>query len=306
MATAQKDAQAKTPDQKTITLHSNAFWKSLERQWMTIYEAIVSGTDGDRQRVLQLLHYFAGPLTDFVDFEITLGELNRVEFPQVKALVELYISPKLLIANIPIVDALLNAKIKIPNLQVFKYRSYNTKDPLIATIEYEDHKFAYTDFGCQHFAGMSENKEPLVNIVIYVRKEAAAKLLTQKEVTFILADKSEQKMMKWLPTKTNVVDVLLVNIIGEYNLVHRTGYIEFLPEGDPLIAGGSIFTELSDLRGAYSILDKSMGIQSCVVCNRKSYQCTLPTCAKCKKTRYCCKQCQLIDFPLHKQLCKAP
>jgi hypothetical protein len=286
-----------------IKKHSAAFWVSLERQWPIIYEAIVKGTNVDRERVLQLLHYFAGPLTDYIDFEITLGELNRVVFDSAKSIVELYISPRLLKENIPIMEAIYSAKKSINNLQVYKYRSYNLKDPLIATIEYEDATFAYTDFGCQHFIGLSEEKKPIINIVLYVRKDAAAKLLTQKEVTFLLPDKSEQKIMKWLPTKMNAVDVLLTNIIGEYNLIHRTGYIEFLPEGDPLIATGSVFTELSDLRGAYAVLDKIMNITKCVVCNRQSYQCNIKRCSKCKNVKYCCKQCQIIDFPTHKTMC---
>ncbi len=116
-------------------------------------------------------------------------------------------------------------------------------------------------------------------------------------------DKSEKKMLKWLPTKTNVVDILLVNIIGEYNLIHRTGYIEFLPEGDALIAAGSLFTELSDLQGAYTILDKTMNTQICQVCTRRDYQIHLMQCSKCKKTKYCCRECQVIDYPTHKKLC---
>ncbi len=287
-----------------IKTHAKAFWESVDRQWSTLYKAIYEGTDGDRQRVLQLLHYFAGPLTDHIDFEITLGELNRVVFDASKAIVELYISPRLLLTNVPIMEALISHQRKIDKLQVFRYRSYNTKDPLIANIEYENAMFEYTDFGCQHFSGVSETKQPIINIVIYVRKNAANKLLTQKEVTFVGVDKQETKLLKWLPTKTNVVDVLLTNIIGEYNLIHRTGYIEFLPEADPLITAGSVFTELADLRGAYTILDKATYMVSCVVCNRKSYQIQLQTCSKCKKVKYCCKTCQLIDYPTHKLMCK--
>ncbi len=294
------------PDKLTteeITKHAVAFWASVDRQWSTLYKAITQGTDNDRQRVLQLLHYFAGPLTDHIDFEITLGEVNRVMFDASKAIVELYVSPRLLLTNVPIMEAIILHQKRIDNLQVFKYRSYNVKDPLIANIEYENVTFEYTDFGCQHFSGVSEDKQPIINIVIYVRKTAADKLLTQKEVIFVGADKSETKMLKWLPTKTNVVDVLLTNIIGEYNLIHRTGYIEFLPESDPLITSGSVFTELADLRGAYAVLDKATYTLACVVCNRKSYQIPLQTCSKCKKVKYCCKTCQIIDHPKHKSMC---
>lgn len=286
-----------------IKTHVLAFWESVQRQWNTIYQAALEGNDKDRHNILRLFHYFAGPLSDCVDFEITVGELNRTAFDSAKSVVEMYISPRLLKCNVPVIEALYKTRKSIPNLHVYKYRSYNAKDPLIATIEYDDAKFAYTDFGCQYFSGISEEKTPLVNIAIYVRKDAAEKLLTKKEVTFILPDKTEQKHLKWLPTKTNVIDVLLTNIIGEFNLIHRTGYIEFLPEGDPLIATGSVFTELTDLRGAYAVLDKSMGIKKCVVCDRRSYQGIMAICSRCRKVNYCCRLCQIIDYPGHKTMC---
>ena len=288
--------------QQEIETHTKAFWRSVVNQWNTLYEAATKGIDSDRDKILQLLHYFAGPLSQYLDFEVTIGEINRVLFERVKNMVELYISPKLLIDNVPIMESLVAAAPSIPNLRVIKYRSYNIKDPTIATVEYPDATYKYDDFGCQTFSSMTENNRPLVNIVIYVKKSACS-LLTQKEVTFILPDKSEKKMLKWLPTKTNVIDVFLVNIIGEFNLIHRTGYIEFLPEGDALIAAGSIFTELSDLKNAYLVIEKTTNIKTCQTCTRREYQTDLAICSRCKKTRYCCRECQIIDFPTHKKMC---
>lgn len=281
--------------------HVQSFWDSLERQWPIIYEAIVEGNEADQRRVLDLLHFFAGPHK--LDFEFTLGEVNRVTFEEAKKTVELYISPKLLKENVPIMEAFYAARRPLPNLKVLKYRSYNAKDPLIATVEYPDYTYQYTDFGCQAYTAVGDDKKQIVNLVIYVRKEAAQKLLKQKEVTFVSPDGTETKMLKWLPADVNVVDVLLVNIIGEYNLIHRTGYIEFMPEGDPLIANGSIFTELADMRTAYTNLDKFIKQPQCSVCGRLSYQCEISSCGRCRKTKYCSKTCQIVDFPTHKTLC---
>ena len=294
---------SKYPSKEELDKYCASFWDSLEKQWPVIYESIITGTHDDRWRTLQLFNYFAGPLANFIDIEITVGQLNRIAFDTAADLVELYISPKLLVANIPIMNEIVDKQRKIPNLQVFRYRAYNSKDTLIRAIEYEDTKFEYMDFGCQYFNGISENKTPLINIVIYIKKDAAQKLLVQKEITFIDAEQRETKLLKWMPTKLNVVDILLVNIIGEYNLIHRTGYIEFLPENDPLIAAGSVFTELSDLRGAYAIIDKISKTKTCVVCSRAPYQSNLLTCSKCRQTKYCCVKCQLIDFPIHERLC---
>jgi hypothetical protein len=291
------------PTSADIEKHTKSFWLSFIRQWDVLYEALTVGIDSDRDKVLQLMSYFAGPLSHYLDFEITVGEVNRIFFEKTTSLVEIYVSPKMIRANVPIMESLVAAAPKLKNLHIIKYRSYNIKDPNIYTVEYQDVTYSYYDFGCQYFNGIDENKKPLINIVIYVKKAAAESLLTQKEVTFILADKTEKKMVKWMPTKTNVIDVLLINIIGEYNYIHRTGYIEFLPEGDPLIAPGSIFTELSDLRNVYVIFDKTADTQTCQICARRDYQISLSRCSRCKKTKYCCVECQLIDYSVHKQMC---
>ncbi len=291
------------PSAAEIDAHTKAFWLSFIRQWDTLYLAITQGIDSDRAKVLQLLDYFAGPLSKYLDFEITLGEVNRVYFDGVKSLVELYVSPKLLLANVPIMEAIISAAPTLKNLHVIKYRSYNAKDPRIDTIEFPNEKYTYADFGCQYFSGMDEKKKPIVNIVIYVKKPAADTLLAQKEVTFIMPDKTEKKMLTWMPSNPTVIDTLLLNIIGEYNYIHRTGYISFLPEGDPLIAAGSIFTELSDLQGAYAIIDKTMNTKTCHTCTRRDYQTNIMQCTRCKKTKYCGRECQIIDITSHRRMC---
>ncbi len=293
--------------EQEIRKYANNFWQKIKNTWDTMYDYIISNStkNEDLDRVLQLLHCYAGPLSSLVDFEVTFGEINRVVFEKSKNVVEIYLSPKLLKENIAVVDILYETRPVLSNFHVNKYRAYNPKDCLISNIEYPDATFDYTDFGCQYFSGVSDNKKPLINIVIYVKDAAARKLLVKKEMTFITADQKEQKLMKWLPSNMNVIDVLLTNVIGEYNLINRTGYIEFLPEGDPLIMAGSVFTELNDLKPAYAMLDKMTGVNTCVVCCRKSYQSDLYVCAKCKKSKYCCRSCQAIDFPKHKLKCGA-
>ena len=286
-----------------ITRHTNAFWVSLARQWEIIYRALMYGNDNDRTNSLNLINFFAGPLVDHLDFELTVGEFNRVPFEQAENQIELYISPKLLQVNVPIMEKLYNKAIPLPNLSVFKYRSYNPKDPLISMIEYKTDKFSYDEFGCQSFHILDDTK-PIINIVIYVKKAAAEKLLRKKKVTFADSEKKDLQIEKWLPVGTNVIDILLVNIIGEYNLIHNVGYIEFLPEGDPLIAGGSVFTELGDLRAEFASLDRQHRTQHCLTCGRSQYQTMLSRCTVCGTAYYCGKMCQRIDWPVHKKICK--
>jgi len=300
-----------------MTTVYDLFWISLENQWHIIYEAISNGSDEDRQRVLQLLHYFAGDISEFLDFEITLGEINRIVFEIDKIptnhIVELYISPKLSKDNIEHMEQLYNARRPIKSLHTFKYRSYNAKDPMIARIDYPEVTYEYNDFGCQTFNSIDENKKPIVNIVLYVKNPAAKTLLKQKEITFIETGKAtdnkagdgkavEKKIVKWLPTESNVVDVLLLNIIGEYNLIHRTGYIEFIPEGSDC-SEAVVFTELADLKPAYVALDKLGRIRCCTTCTRKDYQCKLLRCSKCRNVYYCSEVCQALDFKVHRRIC---
>ncbi len=276
-------------------------WGAISENWKIMYTALTKGTPTDRSKALDLCHFFAGAeLTPHIDFEFTVGEINRVYFEKASHLVELYISPKLQEKNVHIMNYVVKQAPKLDNLQVVKYRAYNKSDALIEAIDYETFSAKYTDFGCQHFNGIGPHNNPLINIVIYVKKQIADKILKQREVTFVDDAGKSTKLMKWLPYEFNVVDLFLLNIIGEYNLIHRTGYIEFLPEGDPLIASGSVFTELADLKGVYDILEDQ---SCCNTCNRYSYTLSLMRCSRCHDTKYCCKTCQTIDYKVHKQFC---
>jgi hypothetical protein len=96
------------------------------------------------------------------------------------------------------------------------------------------------------------------------------------------------------------------NIREKYNFIHNIGYISFIPEGDPIIAPGSIFLDLESLRGALEALEKIKGESNmvCHSCNRRKFQRDIFQCSRCRKTKYCCKLCQMIDYPQHKKRCK--
>jgi hypothetical protein len=301
--------ETKTESLKPLTVisavpHIAEFWHQVSKNWQTIYKALTAGNINDINTTHKLINWFLGDsLFQHIEIEITVNEINRTEYPESYGLIELYVSPRLKKDNVPIMDEIINMSPTLPNLSVIKYRAFNNKDALIADIEYEDHLVKYNDIGCQISMTYDDTRKPLLNVVIYVKKPLANHILEKKKVTFILPDNKETILEKWLPTKTSAIDILLLNIIGEYNVLYNLGYVEFLPEGDPLIAEGSVFTELSDLKGQINIIDKCLGREFCNTCDRQDYQTKLLVCSRCKKTTYCSKICQRLDYKSHKKFC---
>lgn len=294
------------------------FWSQFSTFWPQLYE-LIRGSPEQRVHALELIN---GLLTaeDFkaVQIEMTYGEINRNAFPCAKDLVELYISPRLLKTNVNLVEQYYQARPTLPNLAVYKYRAYNPSDPLIENVVYPatettpEYTANYTDLGYQSSTGYDgETKKPMLNLVIYVKKPLADIILRKKKVTFTNpADASAEPiiMEKWLPQESTVVDLFLLNVLGEFHLVNDIGYIEFLPDGDPLIANGSVFCELADLRGDVKLLESSLRAEPlhCKVCSRHQRQGNISSCSKCKTSTYCSVMCQRLDFPKHKLRCKVP
>lgn len=314
-----------TPDEsvnESVNKSVVDFWAQLIKFWPQLYELICKDANS-RTHALQLINGLLSE-EDFkrIQIEMTLGEVNRIPYAKASKLVELYISPRLLKNNVPLMEQFYKAKpssSQLPNLEVYKYRAYNPSDALIKDIVYpatedmKEYTANYTDLGYQSSTTYdSLTKQPLLNLVIYVRKSLADIILKKKKVTFTSppSDTDEKKdpivMEKWLPENSTVVDVFLLNAIGEYNLVNNIGYIEFLPDGDPLIANGSVFCELADLRGDIKLLESSLKVPliNCKTCNRNVHQGTLFSCSRCKKATYCCVICQKIDYGKHKLRCK--
>ena len=301
--------------------YAKKFWDNFASAWPKYYDMIMRDPTS-LDRILNLVNILADELNKEIDFEFTFGEINRVPLSNAKAIVEMYISPKLLLKNVPLIEYMVECAPNLPNLNIIKYRSYHTRNELIEHIDYnlahgtggppQIHTYNYSDFGCQWFSGVEKTNDannthttlrPLINIVVLV-KHNATNLLTRRPVTFILDDGKEEVIEKWLPTNANVIDILLINIIGEYNLVHNVGYMEFMPEDDPLIAPGSEFHELSDLRAAFQMLNNNKRVLTCQVCSRYEWQMKLSRCSKCMKTIYCSKTCQKFDYNSHKNICK--
>lgn len=306
------------PSVPSVSSSVRYFWDQFIVFWDELHILI---TGGHEQRI-QALELINGLLTeeDFknIQIELTLGEVNRNAFPNSSQLVELYISPRLLKKNIPLMEEYYAARPNLLNLSVYKYRAYNVNDPIIDDIEYTQtdtmpgYTAKYTDFGYQSSTGYdAETKQPVLNLVIYVKKPIADIILRKKKVTFTDPQNPSAEpitMEKWLPQDSTAVDVLLLNVLGEHHLVNDIGYIEFLPDGDPLIADGSVFCELSDLKGDIKLLESSLRneVRRCKTCDRHQRQSNIHVCSRCKKALYCSVGCQKKDYPNHKKRCNPP
>lgn len=283
----------------------SAFWEKLEQYWDKIYTSIKDGTAEQRARCLEVINGF---LTEeqfkHVEVEITFGEVNRVSMPHADKLVELYISPRLRKENLPVMEELFRARKPLPNLSVVKYRAYNPNSELISLVEYENFTLKYEDFGCQVINEYDEEKKPIISIILHVKKYIADKFLLKRAVTFVHPDGTKQVEDKLIPSGPSGIDLFLTNVLGEYNLVNHVGAIEFLVEGDPIIAAGSVFTELADLRQEILTIEKLRGIRVCANCAKRQYQCHLSKCSRCYNISYCSKECQTVNWPIHKHVCK--
>lgn len=289
------------------------FWDKLEENWIDIANNLIDDNPAIRKNALKCCNTLLQDLSDYVDLEFTVGEINRIYFEDYDNIIEMYISPKLSEDNIPIMNYIISQSRKLQQLRVYAYRAFNYKDDLIEEIAYDPETpiVKYTDFGCQYTNGIDDanpndttksNRKPVIDLVILVKNPIAKHILSQREVTVMQQDGSKTSHFVWLPKKNNnIIDTILVNIIGDYNLIHRTRHIAFLPEDDPLIVADAKFEELGMLREMYEIISDK---KRCATCNRRNHQCQLKICTRCKETNYCSIDCQKIDFNNHKKFCK--
>lgn len=297
----------------TTEINYNNFWTKLADNWNDIYNNIIQGKD--LNNILYLINLLLEEeLKKYIDIEFTVSEINRIYYEECNNVIELYISPKLKKENITYMNNLYNCYIKhkesktdtykkLTKLNIIKYKAFNIKDALIEDINYDNYCIKYDDIGVQTFVGYNEEKMPILNLVLYVKKPICDKILKKKKISVVMPDETTTEIEKWLPHETTAFDVILLNVIGEYNFIHNIGYIEFLLEGDPLISEGSVFTELNDIRNELLLLEKIKNINICSVCDRRELQKNILMCSRCKKNKYCCYNCQYIDYKTHKKFC---
>jgi hypothetical protein len=287
---------------ETHQLSINKFWNELKQSWSELYPRLLTAD----KNALYIINNYLGELSTYIEIEASYNEINKQALSAYDKHIVLHITPKLCRDNINIMKATYNARITLNNCSIACYHAYNPNDQLIADIEYKelDLLIKYDDFGFQGSFGYDDiTRNPILNIVIVIKQPLASKIIKKQVVNFKTPDGKISNREVWMPTDCNPVDLLLLNIIGEYNLLNHVGYIELMPEDDPLITKGSIFTELIDIRKNMEIILKHYHYKSCNYCQQLELQMVLFSCSKCKKVNYCGKICQAADWKMHKLIC---
>jgi hypothetical protein len=249
-----------------------------------------------------------------------------MSLPSYNKYIELYITPALNPTNIPKMDALYARKPALDFCMISKYKPYLPNGAIIQTLPFkpfgvnDDDElapktniiFKYSDFGVQCLYGYNEKNKPTLNLVILVKEPAASMCLVKKTVTFQHDDGKTTTREIWGQGKYAPLDVLVLNIVGEYNFMNHIGYIEIMhaddlkTTNDKLDAdkmAAELFTELSDIRSALDVIIKQHNYKTCGYCSHSEIQVNLNRCTQCKNVYYCSKMCQKSAWKTHKLIC---
>lgn len=270
------------------------FWNKKKHIWPHIKELIYTGL---YDQALLLLNQDTDP---GISLEYTIGEVNRIALPCVDKRIEIYITCNFDNQKKDLVQQYYDGFYNVfndPDTFIYKYKAFHLKDPIPTEVVFNNYTVKYDAFKCQTNFGYGEQNQRLLNIVIMVEKDTADKVLVQKPITFIKPNGSKETLDKWIPSDQSIF-VLLNAVLGEYNIVERIGYIDFLPQDDM-----TDFYDLEYLKTQMTILDVSLDAKKCRTCDRRHYQGKLFRCGKCKKVYYCGQECQKIDYQTHKVFC---
>jgi hypothetical protein len=281
------------------------FYDAFRGAWSYLYEMMLY--EKSRQTALHILNsLLPSNLSEKIILEYTVNELNRVYFPKQDKYIEIYISPRNNIKNIELVNKFYDI-CKLDNInecgkyQFFKYSAFNINSDLFKQIDYSNSNnsndaILYEHFMVQTVIGHDE-KTPLLHIIINVSKDIINKILVKKNIVF---PETKTSRLVWFP-KDDLINIILYNIIGEYNLLNKIGYIEFISDEE---AKGEFFS-LEYLRTQIILMEKAQQEDICTICGRRPLQINnFINCSICKKNKYCSSICRKLDTQ-HSNFCNS-
>jgi hypothetical protein len=248
------------------------FWVRMQNNWKNIEKRILYG---DYQTHAIVNGYLSSKLQEMVDIQISYGEINRQCREGSKGNVELFISPRLGIRNIPYMKYIYRRGLQyignFDNLFVSCYDGYYRKNPIFENIKVDGVDISYEDFG--YNGTLDEIKDggeikTVLHVIILVNPKKSKYLLDEKEYNI---NGVEKKVL--LPNEKGIINNILINILGEFHLMSHVGYIEFITDEEKF--PNREFTELYDLRKDIEIISKNRNYRECAFCERKEYQADL-------------------------------
>ena len=327
-------------DQNSLSLYSEeyitkkinddikSFWHLYREWWLYFYTIFILG---DKEEKEEVAARFNGLLTDelaeFIHIEFTVDVVNCTVYPGTivnkviyssKDIVEIYISPRMNRNNISVLDKFVNyyyenranideynteknkeLKIDVDKCRqctkILKYKAFNLHLPLFDKVEVEDVNnnvklIKHSDFLAQASIKTYDDVYKL-DILIAVKDKVIKYVMKQVQV-------DDELILE--PNDTIIIDSIILNLVGEYNLMHYVNSIKYVSLKDTKV---SEYYEISYLRKIIESINTLNKHDSCHTCGRTKLQSKLYLCSKCKRVYYCDTLCRGIDRPIHKKIC---
>jgi hypothetical protein len=284
--------------EKTTSHSTNIkkFWVNFTTVWNAVRQRIVQ-CDTSALKIINIL-LTNNELVNYIMIDFTFSEINRCAVDNIDGLIEMYISPKYNIKNIPYMLELYNTAPELPNLIYSCYRPYNPRLEMIQSIDFGQFVVNNSDFEYVYDIVKLTDQRHVMNIVIRVKQPVASKILRKQKITV----NSDKEREVYVSTEFNAFDIIIDRLIGEYNMIHHIGYIELYPEDDPLVVNNSRFEQLSDIKDQLEILNKMHNYIRCAFCNRHPFQKKIMAC-ECGNIYYCSSVCKKLNLSTHKEFC---
>jgi len=281
-----------------INEYIDSFWNNIKHNWDFIYNKLIIGDRTGFECIKSGIH---PSLINVIDIELTYGEINRLPIENVNV-IEIYISPLMKKCNVSVMKLFYLKKIDIDNLIVCCYLAYNPQtinNTQIINNEATDSddfaelnamiKNVLTSFNIpvvisNHMDSIVYNSmevqaedefgtmNTVLNLVL-VFDIAWKPLFKQEEVMFKSDNTIKSRIINYplinLPIK------ILLELIGEYNLIHHIGHIEILMNDDPLITPDDEFKKITEINNDIIFIHARCNYTSCVYCNHTNTQLNL-------------------------------
>lgn len=302
------------------------FWLSLQANYPIIKNFI---DYGEYDAVEKMMNILKSDIKN-VELTFTIGLINsKPTNDENKNILEIYISPAFKYDNIKYMEKLYEDRNHIrdflnkENILISKYMPFHFGMEIPIKYEIDSQAFVNVSdikYQCEIVGIRKDDKNviPKVDIVIFITSALSNKLL-KKEII---------KGRSVLIPSNCIMDRILLNIIGEFNLLHNVNHIEFINEDtniklmtlndiayhsnnnlkeskniETIKPNKNHFKDIKFLREDLLLICKRKYTLKCNNCDKYSIQTDLLFCTKCRKIMYCSQFCMNMQKKYHLEVC---